>query len=63
MDCVFCKICAKELPGKMIYQDTILSCFLPRKTAEKPEFLHFCPKSGHIFHNRPVKMSKIQSES
>lgn len=31
MDCVFCKICAKELPEKMIYQDTILSCFLPRK--------------------------------
>ncbi len=31
MDCVFCKICAKELPGKIIYQDNILSCFLPRK--------------------------------
>ena len=31
MDCVFCKICAKKLPGKIIYQDTVLSCFLPEK--------------------------------
>ena len=31
MNCVFCKICSHELPGKIIYQDTIISCFLPRK--------------------------------
>lgn len=31
MDCVFCKICSKELPGKIIYQDDVISCFLPRK--------------------------------
>lgn len=30
MDCVFCKICLKELPSKIIFQDKIISCFLPR---------------------------------
>ncbi len=30
MECVFCKVCAQELTAKIIYQDKILSCFLPR---------------------------------
>lgn len=30
MDCIFCKICSKELPGRIIYQDDTISCFLPR---------------------------------
>lgn len=30
MDCVLCKICSKELPGRIIYQDDVISCFLPR---------------------------------
>lgn len=31
MDCVFCKICTQKLPAKIIYQDNILSCFLPKE--------------------------------
>ena len=30
MECAFCKIYNQKLPAKIIYQDNILSCFLPR---------------------------------
>lgn len=30
MECTFCKIYNQKLPAKIIYQDNILSCFLPR---------------------------------
>ena len=29
MDCIFCKICAHEAFGRIVYQDNIVSCFLP----------------------------------
>ena len=30
MECAFCKIYNQKLPAKIIYQNNILSCFLPR---------------------------------
>ncbi len=30
MECAFCKIYNQKLPAKIIYQDNILSCFLPK---------------------------------
>ena len=31
MDCIFCKICAHEAFGRIVYQDDLVSCFLPKE--------------------------------
>ena len=31
MDCIFCKICAHEASARIVYQDDVVSCFLPIK--------------------------------
>ncbi|MBP5615120.1 MAG: HIT domain-containing protein [Alphaproteobacteria bacterium] len=31
MDCIFCKICAHEAFARIVYQDDVVSCFLPKE--------------------------------